>query len=189
VGSGRDQAIVEIRPIGREAADWAARLRGMYAAWAERKGYEHESFEVGSGSSQARDVSGRPRSVGLFVRGPGVFDLLSGEAGLHRLTRSVPDDYQRGVARVVVHGVAVAPPDDSSVRLATFVRLIAEAATTDGYGDESVIARVYHEGSHRFVRDPRTGLRRGDYQAVVQEGKIDAFLLASLRQRADVLGT
>jgi hypothetical protein len=183
VRAGPDQAILEIRPIGREAGGWAERLRAMYASWAERRGYEHQCFDVAPGPLTGRDVAGRQRSVALFIRGPGVSDLLAGEAGLHRLSTSVPDDYQRGVARVVIHPMRVDLPDGESRRFEMLARLLTEARDADT-GSDNAVARLYHEGRHRFVRDPRTGLRRGDFKAVVEEGKIDAFLLASLQQRA-----
>ena len=45
------------------------------------------------------------------------------------------------------------------------------------------IVRVYDSSRHRAVRDPRTGVRVKDPDRVLREGRIDAFLLASLRQR------
>jgi hypothetical protein len=46
----------------------------------------------------------------------------------------------------------------------------------------AVIVRVYDE-VRRQVRDPRTGVQVKNPQAVLQEGRIDAFLLGAIRAR------
>jgi protein subunit release factor B len=56
----------------------------------------------------------------------------------------------------------------------------ADDEAQDGAG---TIVRVYDSARHRAVRDPRTGVRVKDPDRVLREGRIDAFLLAGLRQR------
>ena len=51
-----------------------------------------------------------------------------------------------------------------------------------GDGDAGVVVRVYEEGKRRGVRDPRTGVRESHLVQVLDEGRIDAFLLAVLRE-------
>jgi hypothetical protein len=43
------------------------------------------------------------------------------------------------------------------------------------------VVRVYEQGKRRVVRDPRTGVRSGRLSAVLEEGRIEPFLIASLR--------
>ena len=48
--------------------------------------------------------------------------------------------------------------------------------------DPGAVVRVYEEGRRRVVRDPRTGVRESHVVQVLEEGKIDAFLIAALRK-------
>ena len=65
------------------------------------------------------------------------------------------------LARVVVESPDAVPPGD------------------DGAG---TVVRVYEEGKRRVVRDPRTAVRESHVAAVLEEGRIDAFLIASVRR-------
>jgi ATP-dependent Clp protease ATP-binding subunit ClpC len=109
-----------------------------------------------------------PPSNSLVVEGLSSFDLLAGENGLHRRVLS---DRQVLLARVTVtsangdNGHAPEPADDPGT-----------------------IVRIYEEGRRRSVRDPRTGTRVGNLDAVLREGRIDAFLLAYLRDSQDRRG-
>lgn len=102
-------------------------------------------------------VQDNPRS--LEIVGPGSLVLLRGEAGLHRRDRSGPDG-GRQFARVTVRQ-----------------SLTAEAPEENRIDPEQVV-RVYHEGARTGVRDPRTGVRVGNLAAVLDEGRIDDFILA-----------
>jgi ATP-dependent Clp protease ATP-binding subunit ClpA len=97
-------------------------------------------------------------AIAARIDGPSTFDLLAGESGLHR--RVLPDRSAL-LARVVV-----APASGSA------------AVVED---DAGTVVRVYEEGRRRVVRDPRTGTRETHLNAVLGEGRIDAFLLAWLR--------
>ncbi len=55
------------------------------------------------------------------------------------------------------------------------------ARSDDGDDESQPVARVYSQGRHRFVRDPRSGARLNDLAAVLEQGQIDPFLLAHLR--------
>jgi hypothetical protein len=71
--------------------------------------------------------------------------------------------------------------DDPAVLYAELARRALGAAGGDLEAD--AVARVYNsQGRHRAVRDPRTGARVLDVAAVLRDGQIDAFLLATLRQ-------
>jgi ATP-dependent Clp protease ATP-binding subunit ClpA len=92
----------------------------------------------------------------LVIRGGSADTLLAGEAGLHRYTG----------------------PDDETVLARVSISVDGESEP----GDDGAVVRVYSEGRRQLVRDPRTGARVGDVSAVLR-GKIDEFLLATLRRR------
>jgi ATP-dependent Clp protease ATP-binding subunit ClpA len=99
----------------------------------------------------------------LEIIGPGSLALLRGEAGLHRRERSGPDG-GRQLARVTVNAAPESP-----------------GAETNGSEQEQVV-RVYTEGARTGVRDPRTSTRVGNLAAVLDEGRIDDFILAIATQ-------
>jgi hypothetical protein len=89
----------------------------------------------------------------LAIQGPATYGLLRGESGIHKHVR--PDGREE-LARVTLDG--------------------------DENMGESPIARVYEEGKRRLVRDPRTAARATHVGAVLDEGHIDLFLIAALRE-------
>jgi hypothetical protein len=91
------------------------------------------------------------------IEGPATLDILAAESGLHR---RVLIEQGEELARV-----SVAAPDEAPVE-----------------GDDpGLVVRVYEQGKRRVVRDPRTGVRSGRLSAVLEEGRIEPFLIASLR--------
>jgi ATP-dependent Clp protease ATP-binding subunit ClpA len=60
-------------PRGGDAGDWPTMLQAMYEAWAQRKGYEITTI----GEDGADPL--------LLVQGPGVYQILCGEQGIHKL--------------------------------------------------------------------------------------------------------
>jgi ATP-dependent Clp protease ATP-binding subunit ClpC len=182
-GAGHDRALLRISALGRDSDEWAARLLAMYTAWAARKGYEYTVFDP-SNSPESERRKHSAVAPALYVIGSNVYEFLRGEAGLHKLHSGPAEDRQRDLARVTVLPVTDIPePDDPASLSAALARLAASAAPSDA--DESgAVARVYSQGRHRAVRDPRTGARVNDVGAVLQEGQIDAFLLAALRHSA-----
>jgi ATP-dependent Clp protease ATP-binding subunit ClpA len=128
------------------------------AAWAERLVAMYSAWA----GRTARDATrGSDDLLALAVSGPATLALLRGEAGLHRHVRS---EGQEVLARVVVKPLGATSEDDAD--------------------DPGVVVRVYEEGKRRGVRDPRTGIRESHLDHVLEEGRIDAFLIASLRDRA-----
>jgi hypothetical protein len=183
-GAGHDQALVRITPLGRNSDEWAAQLLAMYTAWAARKGYEYTVLEpdARSPASERRRHTPGSLSPALYVKGSNVYEFLRGEAGLHKLISGPAEDRQRDLARVVVLLATDMPGGDDPTKLyAALTRLTLGGAADDENG---AIARVYSQGRHRAVRDPRTGARLTDVSAVLHDGQIDAFLLATLRQSA-----
>ena len=140
---GRGVAVVRVVPVGEGGAAWARELLEMYAAWAERTGRE----------ASERDGSGNA----IRIEGLSTFDLLQGEAGLHRRSTA---GREPELARVIV---------------------AADGADDEADGEPGSVVRVYEDGKRRGVRDPRSGVRQSHLIAVLREGKIDAFLLGNLR--------
>jgi ATP-dependent Clp protease ATP-binding subunit ClpC len=99
----------------------------------------------------------------IVIEGLATLQLLAAEAGLHR--RLLADGTEL-LARVVISRLDAAPTDDEE-------------------DDPGLVVRSYEEGKHRLVRDPRTGIRENNLTRVLEEGRIDAFLLASLRRSPD----
>jgi hypothetical protein len=127
-------------------------------------------------------------NAALYVRGSNVYEFLRGEAGLHKLLSGPAEDRQRDLARVTVLPASDVPDDDPTRLYAALVRLALGADSGDLEND--AVARVYNsQGRHRAVRDPRTGARVADVAAVLRDGQIDPFLLATLRQAARAVAT
>ncbi len=83
-------AIVAIHPGagGTESQDWAAMLLRMYLRWAERDGFQVEMLDRQEGEEAGI------KSATFAVRNPYAYGYLSGEAGVHRLVRISPFDFQ-----------------------------------------------------------------------------------------------
>jgi peptide chain release factor 2 len=83
-------AILAIHPGagGTESQDWAEMLLRMYLRWAEQHGYEVELLERQEGEEAGI------KSATFAVRGPYAYGYLSSEAGVHRLVRISPFDFQ-----------------------------------------------------------------------------------------------
>jgi ATP-dependent Clp protease ATP-binding subunit ClpA len=123
--------------------------------WARQLWAMYEAWATRTGREAA--VVGLDGGRRLEIAGFAAFELLAGETGLHRHVRP---DRTEAVARVVV------------------------ARTSDADGaleDAGLVVRVYEEGKRRIVRDPRTGARVTHVAAVLEDGHLDPFLLASLR--------
>jgi len=109
VGSwDRRDALLTIRPGGDSSAGrvWATDIARMVLVWAQRRrmdGFEAEVWD----ETPAPDGDG-PTSIVIRVRGEGAYGLLKGEAGTHRLARSVKHA-GRLVKEVLLAQVTVTP--------------------------------------------------------------------------------
>ena len=54
------------------------------------------------------------------------------------------------------------------------------AAARNGTEDPGTVVRIYADGHRTGVRDPRTRVTVGNVRAVLELGRIDAFILAAL---------
>lgn len=120
--------------------------------WAEELVKMYEHWANRTGRQVAR-LQGR---LGLRIEGLSTYQLLAGESGLHR---QVADHGSSLLARVMVLRDDEAP----------------------GTSDNARIVRQYHQGRRQFVKDPRTGVRTTNVRAVLDEGRLDIFLLESAR--------
>jgi peptide chain release factor 2 len=73
---------------GTESQDWAEMLLRMYLRWTEEHGYDVELMERQDG-----DEAGI-KSATFAVRGQYAYGYLKSEAGVHRLVRISPYDFQ-----------------------------------------------------------------------------------------------
>ena len=160
VGGGSSPALVRATPLSPDGEGWARELVEMYAAWATRTGREVERVEPGEpGDSPAVRISGLASH-----------ELLAAESGLHRrLSRD---------GRTLVARLTVTPAAGPAA--------VAEETGAGGQGIATVV-RVYDDGK-RQVRDPRTGVQVRDPEAVLREGRVDAFLLGSLQPDGPAAG-
>ena len=87
----RDNAIINIRPGagGTESQDWAAMLMRMYLRWCEGKSYQTEMIDLSAG-----DEAGI-KSATILVNGDLAYGYLKAEAGIHRLVRISPFDFNK----------------------------------------------------------------------------------------------
>ncbi|HEY1013360.1 MAG TPA: PCRF domain-containing protein, partial [Herpetosiphonaceae bacterium] len=172
------RALVRVTALGRDAEGWVGQLIGMYRAWAARKGYEEQSFDPRHGLGAAYELRPGGSFLALYVQGSNVYEFLRHEAGIHRLNLGEAESRQRHLARVSV----ILVPDEAEAGDPEQLRGLLAGLATASSDEDSAVARVYHQGRYRFVRDPRTGERATNVAAVLGQGEIDAFLLASLRQ-------
>jgi ATP-dependent Clp protease ATP-binding subunit ClpA len=182
-GVGHDQVLLRITPLGRNSDEWAGRLLAMYSAWATRKGYEYSVLDPADlpEGDRRKHGSGTPA---LYLKGSNVYEFLRGEAGLHKLLSGPAEDRQRDLARVTVLAADDLPDGDNPLELYAALASLALSSEVSDDGENGAVARVYSQGRHRAVRDPRTGARVTDVNAVLHDGQIDEFLLAALRQHA-----
>jgi ATP-dependent Clp protease ATP-binding subunit ClpC len=177
-GEEADAVLLCVNPITPEADDWARQVQRMYELWAERKGYQCVPV-----SADAAERTRLPHANGVFLQGSGVFQFLRAESGLHKLNAGSAEDRRRHLARVFVYAAPEAVDGESPLALAS--RLVSATPAED----EGEVARIYQAGRHRYVRDPRTGVRITHVDAVLKEGQIDSFLLAHLQRTSPGGGT
>lgn len=172
-----DAVLLCVTPLSPEADGWAGRLRAMYASWADRKGYQ--AVPVPHRSAPESDEPRLPQPNGLFLQGSGVARFLRGEAGLHKLNAGSAEDRRRHLARVSIYRAPELPDPERAEEIAALAaRIVSEAAADD----EGEVVRIYQSGRHRYIRDPRTGVRVTHVEAVLEEGQLDAFLLAHMQR-------
>jgi peptide chain release factor 2 len=124
------------------------------------------------------------RELALFFSGANVYGFLKGEAGYHRRTaKRASGERTQVTTSLAVESWEGSPDPCLEQRLEQYARESGEhdvrRLTSEGARPE--VARSYHMEGPRYVRDPRTGVRHHDPNAVL-EGDLDDFILAALRQ-------
>jgi peptide chain release factor 1 len=99
-----DRAIIEIRAGagGEEAAIFAAELARMYQHFAERKGWRFLEID-----SNRTPLGGYKTFIGQ-IQGPGAYDELKYESGVHRIQR-IPKTERSGRVHTSTASVAILP--------------------------------------------------------------------------------
>ncbi|MFG0327993.1 MAG: PCRF domain-containing protein [Phycisphaerales bacterium JB037] len=127
--------ILEIRAGtgGDEAGLWARDLLGIYQRYADRKGWTVEPMELTTDASL-----GGVRHAVLSVKGEGVWQELSFEAGVHSVKR-VPETESQGRIHTSTATVAVLPePEETSVSIDWEKDVQEHITTSQGPGGQNV---------------------------------------------------
>ncbi|MFL6291202.1 MAG: peptide chain release factor 2 [Thermoanaerobaculia bacterium] len=105
-------AILAIHPGagGTESQDWAEMLLRMYLRWGEQHGYQVELMERQDGEEAGI------KSATFAVRGENAYGYLKSEAGVHRLVRISPYDFQ-GRRHTSFASVDVYPEVDDDIAI------------------------------------------------------------------------
>ncbi len=105
-------AILAIHPGagGTESQDWAEMILRMYLRWGEQHGFQVELMERQDG-----DEAGI-KSATVAVRGENAYGYLKSEAGVHRLVRISPYDFQ-GRRHTSFASVDVFPEVDDDIAI------------------------------------------------------------------------
>ena len=137
--------IIEIRSGtgGEEAALFAADVYGMYASYAQKKGWSKEIFST---SSSER---GGFREITFALRGKGVYSRIKFEAGVHRVQR-VPETETSGRIHTSACTVAVLPEAEEVEVEVNPEELRIDVYRSSGPGGQSVnttdsAVRITHE--------------------------------------------
>ncbi len=168
--------------------------RASEAQWAYPFRWQH--LDVGDCDKLGKAVVGLTavREIAIVLSGANVYGFLKGEAGLHRLAGRRATDGKHGVqeergSQGQQFGAVTVDTWDGDGRAALDALLQARAIgkserNAAPAATPSDIVRNYHLDGPRFVRDPRTGIRHSDPNAVLA-GHLDDFILAYLRKNAD----
>lgn len=118
---------------GDEATLWARDLLDMYSKYAARRGWTFEVLELST-----EPTVGGIRSAVVNVRGPGVWQELSFEAGVHSVKR-VPATEAQGRIHTSTATVATLPePEDVQVKIDWAKDVYEDVTTSQGPGGQNV---------------------------------------------------
>jgi peptide chain release factor 2 len=127
-------AILVIHPGagGTESQDWAEMLLRMYLRWGEQHGFAVELMERQDGEEAGI------KSATVGVRGENAYGYLKSEAGVHRLVRISPYDFQ-GRRHTSFASVDVYPEVDDDVQIEVFDKdLRVDTYRSSGAGGQHV---------------------------------------------------
>src|ERR1700693_4025021 len=95
---------------GTESQDWASMLLRMYTRWAENHGFKIEYLEETQGEEAGI------KSATIQISGHNAYGWLKTEAGVHRLVRISPLDYNAR-RHTSFSSVAIFPVVDNSIKI------------------------------------------------------------------------
>ncbi|MBY0261127.1 MAG: PCRF domain-containing protein, partial [Phycisphaerales bacterium] len=127
--------ILEVRAGtgGDEASLWARDLLDVYAKYAAKKGWTFEMLEL-----SAEPAVGGVRAAMVNVRGEGVWQELSFEAGVHSVKR-VPATEAQGRIHTSTATVATLPePEQVDVKIDWAKDVFEDVTTSQGPGGQNV---------------------------------------------------
>lgn len=127
--------ILEVRAGtgGDEASLWARDLLDVYAKYAAKKGWSFETLEL-----SAEPAVGGVRAAMVNVRGEGVWQELSFEAGVHSVKR-VPATEAQGRIHTSTATVATLPePEQVDVKIDWAKDVFEDVTTSQGPGGQNV---------------------------------------------------
>jgi len=118
-----DSLILEIRPGtgGQEAKIWQQDLLRMYTHFANKRGWQVKV--VGEGV--------------LRIKGEGAFEILEGEAGVHRVQR-IPETEKRGRVHTSTASVVILPEISQREQRLNFDDIEFEAFRAGSHGGQNV---------------------------------------------------
>ena len=95
---------------GIDAQDWAGMLMRMYLRWCDQRGYQTEIVDLTAG-----DEAGI-KGATILVKGASAYGYLQAEAGVHRLVRLSPYDFNKR-RHTSFAAINVTPEIDDSVEV------------------------------------------------------------------------
>ncbi len=95
---------------GVDAQDWAGMLMRMYLRWCDQRSYQTEIVDLTAG-----DEAGI-KGATILVKGASAYGYLQAEAGVHRLVRLSPYDFNKR-RHTSFAAIAVTPEIDDSVEV------------------------------------------------------------------------
>ena len=95
---------------GVDAQDWAGMLMRMYLRWCDQRGYQTEIVDLTAG-----DEAGI-KGATILVKGHSAYGYLQAEAGVHRLVRLSPYDFNKR-RHTSFAAIDVTPEIDDSVEV------------------------------------------------------------------------
>lgn len=173
-GKQHDRVLLRFAAIGAESMEWMGQLVELYETWASRKGYECLSVPPDR----------ERRAWGLCISGSNLSTILQGEVGLHKLNHGSTEQRERHLVRLSLLMIPEALSESDTFQSELHTLMMSNDMSQE-LADTAHLVRIYTQGRHASVRDPRTGIKIKDIKGFFKHGKLDEFLLANLQVAAN----